>query len=70
MVDLQSSCSGSDPLRTEDTPELRQDLSDAAAFLLPLAHAHVSAGSWSIEVAAWLTMIRDSLAQREAGSSH
>lgn len=52
----------------EDTPELRQSLSDAADFLLPLAHAHHDAGKWTIEVAAWLTMVRDSLAQHRDSS--
>lgn len=51
-------------IHEEDTPKLRQDLSDAAAFLLPIAQAHVKMGDWPIEVSAWLMMVRDSLCQK------
>ena len=54
-------------LITEDTPEVRAELSACAAFLLPLAHACVRDGPWPMEVAAWLTMIRDSFAQSREG---
>lgn len=54
----------------EDTPDLRADLADAAAFLLPLAQAHCSGGKWPMEVAAWLVMVRDSLAPREPENTH
>lgn len=48
----------------EDTPALRAELAEAAAFLLPLAQAHHELGVWPIEVSAWLIMVRDSLAPR------
>lgn len=48
-----------------DSPELRADLADAAAFLLPIAQAHVEMGKWPLEVAAWLIMVRDSLSLKE-----
>lgn len=52
-----------------DEAQVRADLADAAAFLLPLAHEHVRMGRWPIEVAAWLTMVRDSWGQR-LGADH
>lgn len=52
------------PWRGLDDPELRADLADAAAFLLPIAQAHHRMGRWPIEVAAWLIMVRDSFAAR------
>lgn len=51
----------------EDTPELRQALSEAADFLLPLAQAHVASGKWT-EIAGWLLMVRDTLAQDRVAS--
>jgi len=54
----------------EVTPELLHDLSDAAAFLLPLAKAHLENGSWPLEVVAWLVMVRDSLSVRCPTSTH
>ena len=51
----------------EDMPELRQSISDAAAFLLPLAQAHVALGKWT-EIAGWLVMVRDSMSQERDAS--
>jgi hypothetical protein len=48
-----------------DTPQLREALSEAAAFLLPIAQAHVASGRWPMEVSAWLIMVRDSLSKRD-----
>ena len=50
-------------LIVEDSPEVRAELSSCAAFLLPLAHSCVQEDGWPMEVAAWLTMVRDSFAQ-------
>lgn len=52
--------------RDSDDPDLRAELSEAAAFLLPIAQEHYRRGKWSIEPAAWLTMVRDSLAPKAA----
>jgi hypothetical protein len=52
---------------TEDSPELRQDISDAAGLLLPIAQCHVDSGKWPLEVAAWLIMVRDSFDQVREG---
>lgn len=55
----------------EDTPEVRQALSDAADFLLPLASACCqNSPKWPIEVVSWLTMIKYTMDQTPATDRH
>lgn len=68
MKSIEQSCVES--LRDEDIPALRQELSDAAAALVPLAKLNVKEGPWPIEVMAWLVMVRDTFSQRKDGATH
>lgn len=59
--------SDEDEATPERIAECRSQISECAAFLLPLAHASIkqSDGRWPMEVAAWLTMVRDSFLPRD-----
>lgn len=71
MAEMKSiDSNGLDDSCDQVTPALLDDLSDAAAFLLPVAQAHFEKGTWPVEVVAWLIMVRDSCATRSPTSAH
>lgn len=55
---------------SELTPQLEAEVSEAAAFLLPIALKHFETGAWPAEPAAWLLMIRECFAQPDASKIH
>ena len=55
---------------SELTAQVKAEVSEAAGFLLPIALEHFQTGVWPAEPAAWLEMIRDCFAQREASEIH
>ncbi len=47
-----------------DVSQVKSELAEAAAFLLPVAKAHVRHGKWPIEVVAWLMMVSESFGNK------